>query len=112
VRTGTSTEQAKERFRSVSCGVRVRGARASEVPFRPTAHGRKGFDARRTQVRRAERMGFVRPGGSSAFSASGSDVATCPRAAQWNRRSSGESASVGATQQCNEGVCGGGVVVE
>jgi len=50
VRTGTSTEQAEERFRSVSCGVRVRGARASEVPFRPTANGRKGFCARRTAL--------------------------------------------------------------
>jgi len=66
VRAGTSTEQAEERFRSVSCGMRVRGARASEAPFRPTAHGRKGTGARRTQVRRAGRA-FVRPGGSSAI---------------------------------------------
>lgn len=34
-------------LRSVSCVVRVRGARASEAPFRPIAYGRKGSGVRR-----------------------------------------------------------------
>ena len=72
VRAGASSEQAEERFRSVSCGERVRGARASEVPFRPTAYGRKGSRVRRRSKGEAkddERRNFlVRPGGSSTFS--------------------------------------------